>query len=268
MTDVPSAGTSVPGRLGVTGRLEQGELVLELAPRPEVLHHGCVRVSVLAFMVDAVAGVSVDTEPDLWTLTSDMSVRMRPVRAPRLITATNVVRRLGRRSVTCTVELTSDQGLPVASGAIGFVKIPRRETDPPKPSVPAETSGELFGGQAVLSRPLREEAGIESVDPAAGVVEVKVGPELRNPAGTIQGAMVALLAEAAAEDLLSSRFGRPFVVVDLDLRYLAQAQVGPVATRCRLLGEGPEAPVEVELHDTAASRVTTLVYARALPAPD
>ena len=44
-------------------------------------------------------------------------------------------------------------------------------------------------------------AGIVVLDPAAGSLEMEVTPELRNPAGTLQGAMVALFAEAAAEEL-------------------------------------------------------------------
>ena len=38
---------------------------------------------------------------------------------------------------------------------------------------------------------------------------MEVTPKVRNPAGTLQGAMVALLAEAAVEDFMSSRFDRP-----------------------------------------------------------
>ena len=51
-----------------------------------------------------------------------------------------------------------------------------------------------------LDKPLREEAGVEVLDASAGVVG-EVVPELLNPAGTLQGAMVALVAEAAAEEL-------------------------------------------------------------------
>ena len=65
------------------------------------------------------------------------------------------------------------------------------------------------------------------LDPLAGALEMPVTPELRNPAGTLQGAMVALLAEAAAEELVSARFGLPAVVTELDLRYLAQTGDGP-----------------------------------------
>jgi acyl-coenzyme A thioesterase PaaI-like protein len=109
---------------------------------------------------------------------------------------------------------------------------------------------------------LREEAGIVVIDPAEGVLEVDVTPELRNPAGTLQGAMVALLAESAAEDLVAARFQVPVVVTDLDLRYLRQAQTGPVRTRSRLLGPGPDAPVQIELIDTSTNQITTLVFAR------
>lgn len=264
MTDIPVAdGASVPGRLGVTSRLVDGDVVLDLVPQPEVLQHGVVRASVLSFVVDVAAGIVADSDRDMWTLTSDMSVRMRPEPAPRRITALNTVLRQGRRSLTSTVELTADDGRPVATGAIGFVRIPRRDTDPPRPALTPSHTTNLFRGGATLSRPLREEAGIETIDPADGVVQVHVTPELRNPVGTLQGAMVALVAEAAAEDILATRFATPVVVTDLDLRYLAQAHVGPVRTRCRLLGSGPDAPVQVELVDTSADRITTLVYARA-----
>jgi acyl-coenzyme A thioesterase PaaI-like protein len=79
--------------------------------------------------------------------------------------------------------------------------------------------------------------------------------------------MVALVAESAAEDLIGSLAGEPAVVTELDIRYLAQATVGPVRTQSRLLGTGPDAPVEVRLIDTATGRLSTLVYARAALAP-
>ena len=266
MTDLPDRVLGVPSRLGVTARFEDGRLELDLEPRPETLHHGVVRASVVSFAVDAVAGILVDRDPEVWTLTTDMSIRMRPVPAPTGLVAVNTTLREGRRSVTCRVEVTADDGAPVAAGAIGFARVPRRDGAPPKPFVTPETAASLFDGLPRLPRPLREEAGIEVVDAAAGVAQVLVTPELRNPAGTLQGAMVALLAESAAEDLVAARVGRPVVVTDLDLRYLAPAPVGPVRTSCRPLGDVPDAPVEVELVDTSSGRLTTLVYARAVTA--
>jgi acyl-coenzyme A thioesterase PaaI-like protein len=265
MTDVAGAGDTVPGRLGVSAHLVGDTLRLELTPRPEVLHHGVVRASALTYVIDAAAGISVDDDPDVWTLTTDLSVRMLSRPAPAHLGGIPTIVRRGRRSVTSTVDLSDETGALVATGAIGFATVARREGDPPKPRVTPARAAELFDGVPALSQPLRDEAGIEVLDAASGVVQVQVTPELRNPAGTLQGAMVALLAEAAAEDLVAARFGTPAVVTDLDLRYLAKASEGPVRTRSRLLGEGPGAPVEVELVDTSVDRVTTLAYARAQP---
>lgn len=267
MTDISGSGMSVPSRLGVTARFEDSALIIELRPQEETLHNGVVRASVLSFIIDVVAGIPLDQDADVWTLTSDMSVRMRPMPAPERIDATSKILRQGRRSATCLVELRTDQGAPIAVGAIGFVNISRKATDPPKPNVPLGQIPLIFRDPGTLTRPLREEAGIEVIDAAEGVVQVEVTSGLRNPAGTLQGAMVALVAEAAAEDLLATRFESPVVVTDLDLRYLRKAQVGPVRTRSRLLGTGPNAPVQVELIDTSTDQITTLVYARGVSAP-
>lgn len=265
MTDIPSEITSVVARLGVAARFD-GELFMELSPRPETCRHGIVRLSVLAFAVDAVSGVAVDTDPDMWTLTSDMSLRMRPVPAPALVRATNTVLRQGRRSVTCQVECRDDVGVPVATAAIGFARVARRADDPPKPGIGAKEFAGMFHGQWTLDRPVREAAGIEVLDAAAGRVAVEVTRTVRNPAGTLQGAMVALLAEVAIEELVGARLGSPAVVTELDLRYIAQARQGQVTTEARLLGDGPDAPVEVQLVDERG-RVTTHAYGRATTVP-
>jgi acyl-coenzyme A thioesterase PaaI-like protein len=267
MTDLLGDNVSVPSRLGVTAEFVDGEFQVQLRPRAGVLRHGAVRASVVAFMIDVVAGIVLDTDPDAWTLTSDMSVRMQPRPAPEWIYTRSTILRQGRRSATATVDLLTGDGETMATGAIGFARVPRRENDPPKPSVSHDRIASIFNGSNVLTRPLREEAGIVVLDSGAGVVEMQVTAELRNPAGTLQGAMVALLAEAAAEELATTRFDLPTVVVDLDLRYLAQTGAGPVRTTARVLGDGSEAPIQVELVDASNGRLTTLVYARTTTIP-
>ena len=262
MTDLLDDSLSLPSRLGVVAEVRNGEFCLELSPRAELLHHGALRASVIAFMIDVAAGVVLDNDPTAWTLTSDMSVRMRPLPAPPFLSSRTTILREGRRSATATVDLVDDTGALVATGAIGFARVTRRETDPPKPQSSPQRISTLFGGSQSLDRPLRDEAGIAVLDGANGVLEMQVTPQLRNPAGTLQGAMVALLAEAAAEELAAVRFGIPAVVTELDLRYLAQTGDGPVRTTCAVLGEGPGAPLQVELSDQSTGRLTTLVYAR------
>ncbi|HLU41522.1 MAG TPA: hypothetical protein VKZ55_03925 [Microthrixaceae bacterium] len=264
MTDVPNQPMSVPSRLGATARYEDGELIIDTVPQPQTLRHGVLRGSVLSFALDAVAGITLDQDPDAWALTTDMTLRMRPVPAPRCVSARTRVLREGRRSATCKVDMTAPDGSLVATGAVGFARVARKPDDPPKPIVTPEQAPMVLRDLGTLSLPLRAEAGIEVVDAAEGVVEVEVTPRLLNPAGTLQGAMVALLAEAAAEDLVEARFGEPAVVVDLDLRYLGKVGSGRVRTRCRLLGDTADSPVEVELVEVSSGDVTTLVHARAV----
>jgi acyl-coenzyme A thioesterase PaaI-like protein len=268
MTDFPTNLTAVPSRLGSRALVDERGLVVEIDDiQAGVLHHGVLRLSVLSFLVDVSAGVSLDTDPDSWTFTTDLSLRM-PVRpAPSKVTASTTILRQGRRSAHGLVEVVDDHQRLVAAGAIGFAHVPRKPHDPPKPVVSPGLMAERFTGLERLSSPLREEAGIIPIDRARGVVEIQVRPEVCNPAGTLQGAMVALVAESAAEDLIGSLTGKAVVVTELDVRYLAQAKVGPVRTQSRLLGQRPDDPVEVRLIDTSTGRISTLVYARALPAP-
>jgi acyl-coenzyme A thioesterase PaaI-like protein len=262
MTDLPDLVASVPSRLGVTAQYDDGELKLLLHPTAETCHCGSVRASVVSFVVDAVAGIILDDDPNCWTFTTDMSIRMRPVPAPDGLVANATVLRRGGRSASCRVDVVEVGGQPVAVGALGFARVPRRDGDPPKPRVSPEETPALFRTLGRLTRPLRDEAGIEVLDPAEGIVEVEARPELCNSAGTLQGAMVALVAEVAAEELLATRAGAPVLVTDLDLRYLAKAGAGTIRTRCRPLGTSPDAPVEVELVHAASGTTTTHAYAR------
>jgi acyl-coenzyme A thioesterase PaaI-like protein len=266
VTDLPANLTAVPSRLGSSALVDERGLVVEIRDiQPEVLHHGVVRLSVLTFLVDVSAGVTLDTDPESWTFTTDLSLRMAIRPDPGRLTATTDLLRQGRRSAHGLVEVVDDRGELLAAGAIGFARVPRKASDPPKPIVSPALIARNFSGTGRLSLPLRREAGIRSVDPAAGIVEMAVSPEVCNPAGTLQGAMVALVAESAAEDLVGSRADEPLVVTELDIRYLAQANVGPVRTECRLLGNQPSDPVEVRLTDAGTGRLSTLAYARAVP---
>jgi acyl-coenzyme A thioesterase PaaI-like protein len=261
MTDVPPPGPSVPGRLGVVVEIEEDGLRFTWAPSAEALHHGRIRASIHAYLADVAAGNLVDNQA-LWTLTTELSVRSRPLPAPELVTATARLLRDGKRSAVTTVEIASPDDLLLASGAVAFARVPRKPGDPEKPSTTPEDTVVRFASRTQrLAAPIREEAGIRSVDPEHGVVEVEVVPQLRNANGTLQGAMVALVVEAAAEDLVQSRFGVAAVVTDLEVRYLDRVVDGIVGTTARLLGDDPTAPIEIALH--ARGRTTTHAYARA-----
>jgi acyl-coenzyme A thioesterase PaaI-like protein len=262
MTDTPGAYSSIPSRLNVS-IVEVEPLVLRVHPVPTTCRLGSIRTSVVSFVVDAVAGIGIDTDPAAWQFTSDMAVRVRPVPAPAWVDARATVLRAGRRSVTCEVWMTDAAGAPFGHGVLGFSRVERKPTDPPKVHVDAAQIAEHWDAVTPIDVPLAEAAGIRVVDATAGIVEVDADPMLNNMAGVMQGAMVALVAEVAAEEAASVRLGAPAFVTELDIRYLQQVRSGRVRTECEWLGERPDSPIRVALLDADTDRILTHVVCRA-----
>src|SRR5215472_1266400 len=121
MTDLPANLTAVPSRLGSRARVDGHGLVMEIEDIPtELLHAGVLRLSVLTYLVDVSAGVILDTDPDAWTFTTDLSLRMQVVPTPRRVSASSTILRRGRRSAHGLVEVVDEHERLVAAGAIGF----------------------------------------------------------------------------------------------------------------------------------------------------
>jgi acyl-coenzyme A thioesterase PaaI-like protein len=262
MTDTPGALSSIPSRLNVS-ITELDPLVLRIRPVPTTCRLGSIRTSVLSFVVDAVAGIGIDTDADAWQFTSDMAVRVRPMPAPTFIDARATVLRSGRRSVTCEVWMVDDAGAPVGHGVLGFAKIDRKPTDPPKDQLDVERMRAHWNAIEPIETDLAKAAGIRVVDADSGIVEVDSNPLLNNLAGVMQGAMVSLVAEVAAEEAASSRAGAPAYVSELDIRYLNQVRAGTVRTECTWLGDHADSPIRVALIDADTDRTLVHAVARA-----
>jgi uncharacterized protein (TIGR00369 family) len=97
-----------------------------------------------------------------------------------------------------------------------------------------------------------------------GVADVDHRPDLLNSSNSIQGGVLAFVAEVAAQSLATAHAGRTFVVDDLDIRYLRAARIGPARAQARLLRlNDSDAAVEVETRDLGGdNRVVSYVSAR------
>ncbi|MCU0267624.1 MAG: PaaI family thioesterase [Acidimicrobiales bacterium] len=273
MTDLPPSLRSVPARLGaaMTSTALPADphdpaagLHGTLVPRPETCVHGVVRPSVVAFLVDMVAGILVDTDPDAWTFTSDLSLRLAPIPAPAVLHCTSTVLRRGNRGLTTASVLADDTGVSLGYCLAGFARLPRREGDPCKP--PLDWS--VLTEARFLDRPLADAAGIVVEDASRGIVTCDIVDDLRNPAGALQGAIVALVGELAVEVAAGRATGSTPVVTDLDVRYLAQARVGPVTSRATAIGPTGDGSWHVELLDEGGhGRLVASILARARSAP-
>ena len=206
-----------------------------------------VRASVLATMADvwtgALAGMAC--EPKL-ALTLDLTARViGDVSGDRLDIVGRVLKQ-GRTTIVTETEFCRPAtGSVVAVSHATFVASPR----------PQDVIGPMVATCAsvnALSRPLAEELGMQVLAP--GVVSLERRPYVNQPSGTLQGGVVAVLAEVAAETLTGAR------VTELEVRYLSAIRVGPGRTSAVALDDHT---VRVEIRDPGNDdRLATLVMAR------
>jgi len=264
MTDIPYEPFSLPGRLGVVVEPFDNPGFGYVETFPEICHGGHIRPSVVMLLVDMVAGLLDEiSDPNAWHFTTDFGLRMFDGPPAARIEAHANRLRLGKSSSIVEVDLRDGAGESVGYSQIGFARKELRPGDPPKPQI---GSGNRTFRRENLDRPLLEAAGIWTADPAAGHAEVELVDALRQPAGLMQGGMVALMLEVGALTLAEHRSGTAMRVVDLDLRYLAGAKVGPMWTKSRWLGNPDSGWILVELHDRGVDdRLTTTAVARVRP---
>jgi acyl-coenzyme A thioesterase PaaI-like protein len=197
------------------------------------------------------------------TFTIDLSVRSPARFVPDRILARGELLRAGRTMITTAVTLEVD-GKPYAYGETTFMRVARRG-DPgklPELGMPAVIP------RNPLERPLSEEVGVEVVESSRGRVAVPLRPELLNPEGAMQGALVALLAQSSAETLAEHHNGGTQIVTELDIRYLSTAKQGPIEASAAWLGEPRDGTMSIRLLDRGKdARVSAAVLARTGPAP-
>lgn len=259
---------TLAARIGIEGGIgEDGLEHMQLRPYPELVNRGVVRISAYALMADMLGGWLADLHAEQdWVFTTDLSIRAPVLRVPELVHGTTTPLRVGRKNVAAEVQMYDETGVLFAYSHVGFVRTPRRPGDHPKPDF--EGAAAEWGSRPRITSPLDAEAGIEVVDSAEGHLHVELRDTLLNPAGAMQGAMVALVGEVAAETMATHHLGRPHVVTDLDVRYLAMGRVGPVRSRATFVGAPADATLHVELRDAGVDdRLMTVLLARTAPAP-
>jgi uncharacterized protein (TIGR00369 family) len=279
---VTSGAADASGTDGATGEADDGgypppkhllrDLALEVQHRddgtsaawlpvvPELLDDtGRVRAGVLATLVDVIGGglAAQAAAPD-WIATADLTLHLvRGVRDGSVEAVARVLRR-GRTTVVIDVELRRGDDV-VGVATMTFSVLPRRDTNPvitfaggtPRTSFVVPGSG--------FAAPLLDEVGCRVVDAAAGVVELPVADYNRNSLGALQGGVVAMGIDVAAEAALRAACGTPVVVTDLQVTYLALVR-GTLRTDTTVLHAEPafgSATVDVLDAGSEARRTTT-----------
>lgn len=250
-----------------------GELDRALLPvlPPFLDANGALRVGVLSIFIDIMGGGAAirAVDPD-WIATGNLAVQVhRPIRTGVVRGETRVLR-AGRRSVVIAFDAHADGDGPasVATATMTFSRLPRRdlqnfanrEDDPAQGPRNFPVLGEG------LQVPVLERIGFRTLDAKAGVVEVPRSPYVINTLRSIQGGVVAMIAEVSCETIAASQLDRPVRMADVAVDYLELARVGPVRTRARILRRSADtALVYTELRDAGdGDRLLTIATATVL----
>jgi acyl-coenzyme A thioesterase PaaI-like protein len=126
----------------------------------------------------------------------------------------------GRSVVVCGVDMSDDDGRPLAIGTASFMAAPV-----PGLELPSNVGVDMPGlDRGPLAEPLAERAGCRRVGP--GLAVLPRSEDGLNAAGSVNGGLIALVVEEAALSLTPDT-----TLVSMALRYLRPVLSGPaVAT--------------------------------------
>ncbi len=236
---------------------------------------GAVSLGALAVAVDlAAAGVAMRAIAPDWLATAELEIHAQEAGPARLAVAEPALLRSGGTTTVFEVDvrgyssegaLDVEPGVPLAHSTMTFVRIARPDmtTELEHPAEPTEPSRVDFGlPDSGLRIPFLEELGLRTVDAASGALELPSTEFAKNSFGSLQGGIVATLAQAACETATAARVGTPAVATDLSVHYLAQGK-GPYATRStQLRGSATSSLHRVEIldldTDTLMATATTI----------
>lgn len=221
-------------------------------------------VAALLTFADVLIGqlASVRTAPRI-SVTSDLWVRvLRPIAGDGRIRMTAELLKSGRTMTVGETHFFSESGDLVAMSVGTFLASPRPVDEAPD----GFTQSVWKPGPEGVAPTLVEQVGLRVLAP--GQAEIALRPDLVNATESLQGGLVALLGEVAASTAATEATGRPHVVHDLQVRYLAAARVGPFRTSVELRSDGPSPLVRVEVRDPGRDgRLASLILADTRPDP-
>ena len=231
---------------------------------------GHVRAGVLAGLVDAAGGeCAVRIARPSWVATSDLVLHVtRAVGKGRVVAVPEVLRKT--RS-TVAIEVTVREGDPrgerLGFATMTFAVLEARSEVQRMGTGFDEHRTEFALGDSKLRAPVLERIGAREVDAEQGTVELAVTPYVGNSLGGLQGGVVALLVDLAAETRARALTGEPCVATDFAINFLALGRIGPIRTRAEVLRPlAAGALVRVELRDAGRSdRLMTVATVTAEP---
>jgi acyl-coenzyme A thioesterase PaaI-like protein len=226
---------------------------------------GFLRAGVMATLADMAGGEgAVRAVRPNWVATSDLVLHsIRPV-ADGVVVARPQVLRQTRSTVVIEVGLAvADESVGLATMTFAVLEarsgVQRMGTGREEPRTDFGLPG------SGLTMPLEQALEVETIDAPRGIVELPIRPWVGNSLGALQGGVVAMTIELAAEAAGREALGADVTILDLGINYLSLVRTGPARTSSRLLRQSDnEALLRIELRDMGSEArlctvATTLV---------
>jgi acyl-coenzyme A thioesterase PaaI-like protein len=231
--------------------------------RPDLCDsRGRARVTVVAYAFDAAVGMiaGIAALPN-WVVTIDLAIRALGPVTVGPVRVESEVRRVGRSQVLVEGR-AYDQGDGDRLVAIGTgnhaVLVPEGGAPMPDPVYGlVMRQADPWAGE---TRPdLPEQFGV--VRTGVGAAVLPMDTRTRNPWGILHGALYVLLAEEAVATLP----GGPWILSDLDLRFMAPVRTGPAAASATIVDATASGAIaRVEVRDGLEGRLCGLILAAVL----
>jgi acyl-coenzyme A thioesterase PaaI-like protein len=189
-----------------------------ITPEMHVPGTGHLRLSILALWADILGGyLAVRSVGPRVPVTLDLDLHLpRPAPAAGAITGTARAEKIGRSVFVARVDFTADDGSAVGFAGLSFMAAPDKRLTIALPT----DGGQPLADAPTLSAPFAERVGCERIGP--GITRLFRSDEVLNASNTINGGLLALMAEEAALSLSPGA-----TLSSLGLRYLQPARVGP-----------------------------------------
>lgn len=225
----------------VVTQQETPERSISVAPLTEHVRNaaGAAGLGTIAAVVDvncALVALLAAT-PD-WTATADLALHeVAPLTDGPIIVTSQLVR-AGVNIVVVDVEVHDGHGQadPAARDAtkagVGLVTMARIPASASAVSSAVDrtavigTKRSMATDDSGFTQPVLDSIGVRVVDAARGVVELDKHDYVRNSFGTINGGVLGMLFQAAAEAMA----GGHGTATDVQIHYLSQTRTGPART--------------------------------------
>lgn len=250
---LPTAGGSISD-LDITTEQLSANHARSMAPVTDAVRDpsGAAGLGYLVALVDVNAAMVAlcASHPD-WTATADLMLHESAplVQGPAILESR--LTRAGSRLIVVGFDIYDGGGvsdldevgepieLPrVATGLVTFARVPASTSAASGVFDPLGGIGQrrhMAPAGGIPTRPLLERCGLQVIDAARGEVELPSTPYVHNSRGRINGGVLGMVFQGAAEAAAPG-----FAGSDLHIHYLAGARNGPVRTRTVIVREAAD----------------------------